>query len=67
MPDPSSFVVNSISGVDYDKKRQPLSIIIGREQPFCLKMVAGQTIDTMGPQEMVLIFPVIKGWAEKLS
>jgi len=53
VPDPSKLLRRpiSISEIDYDKKEATIVYRVEREGTAILsKMVAGQTIDTMGPQ-----------------
>ena len=51
----------SISEIDYNKKEATIVYRVEREGTAILsKMVAGQTIDTMGLKEMVLIFPLLR-------
>ena len=63
VPDPSKLLRRpiSISEIDYDKKEATIVYRVEREGTAILsKMVAGQTIDTMGLREMVLIFLLLR-------
>ena len=63
VPDPSKLLRRpiSISEIDYDKKEATIVYRVEREGTAILsKMVAGQTIDTMGLREMALIFLLLR-------
>ena len=69
VPDPSKLLRRpiSISEIDYDKKEATIVYRVEREGTAILsKMVAGQTIDTMGPQGNGFDISIIEA-GQKLS